>query len=141
MKTSKEDKLRLAFNPYLKQDEKFKFVAYGVKQPNFFVLSLLIISIIGVFILPSLTKHFIIGLTDKRLIILQINGINNHKVKRIIEYPLVELPNIQIITSTRLLFTYFDIQYDNESFKAKCHRGYSKTNRENAIKIAEAISK
>jgi hypothetical protein len=138
----KDEQIKAVFQDYLKEDEEIKYWAFGVKQPNF----LLIVFLIALFILPGiiavifLTKNYIIALTDKRFIALQIKSISNAEVTKMQEYNLHELDRSNVKTSMGTLFTKIKIDDQVNPFAAKFHRAFSKNNRTHALAIGEAIT-
>ena len=137
-----EESVREAFKPHLRDGEELTHFALGVKQPNIGIIVLLVMlavlpGIIGVFLL---TKNYCIGLTNQRLIVLQVSSLGNLTVKGITEYSLEELAKMDIRTSTGGLFTHFNIKDAGKPFQAKFHRALAKFNRPNAMAIAEAIT-
>jgi hypothetical protein len=128
-----------AFNPYLEPGEQLKHWAYGVKQPNM----LLILPLYALAILPGaiavalLTKEYVIGLTDRRLIVLRTKG-KNAQVQEISDYPLSALSQVQ--ASTGALFTHIKILDPAKPFVAKFHRMGMPGNREHAMAIQTALT-
>ena len=137
-----EEKIKGAFQPQLQDGEELTHWAFGVKQPNIFLIMFLFLLAIlpGAIATALLTKNYLIGLTGRRFIILHIKGFSNAAPKEIIEYSLDELRNMKVHTSTGGIFTHIHIDDPNKPFKAKFHRAFSKTNRPHAMAIAEAIS-
>lgn len=137
-----DNQVNEAFAPHLHEGETLKYWAYGIKQPNI----LLIIGLLALCILPGiiatalLTKNYFIGLTDRRLIILQVKSTNPGEIKEVTEYQLSELSNANASTSTGKLFTHIEIKDGEKPFKAKFHRAFTKSNRPSAIAIGEAIA-
>jgi hypothetical protein len=131
-----------AFKPYLKPDETLKYWAFGVKQPNIFLIILLFALAIlpGIIAVFMLTKNYLVGLTETRLVVLQIKGAGNVEVKEVIEYRLEDLGKLEVKTSTGALFTHINIKDAEKPFVAKFHRAFSENNRPHAIAISEAIS-
>ncbi len=127
-----------AFQPHLAPGETLKHWAYGVKQPHigliilFFMLAILP----GAIAVALLTKEYVIGLTEGRLLVLRFSG--KLKVKEMFEYQLASMP--AVTTSTGGLFTHISIKDPARPFVAKFHRLGMKNNREHAMAIAEAIS-
>ena len=138
----KDEQIKTAFQDYLNEDEELKHWAFGVKQPNIF----LIILLIALFILPGilavifLTKNYLIALTDKRFIVLQIKSISNAEVTKMQEYNLDELDRSKVKSSAGALFTKISIDDPVNPFAAKFHRAFSKNNRPHSIAIGEAIT-
>lgn len=131
-----------ALKTHLQSGEELKHWAFGVKQPNILViLPLFALAILpGVIATQMLTKNYIVGLTDRRLIALQVKGITNAEVKEVIEYLLDNLRPETVKASTGALFTHIKIDDEAKPFAAKFHRAFSKSNRPHAVAIAEAIS-
>ena len=87
-----------------------------------------------------LTRNYLIGLTERRFIVLTIKGITDATLKEVMEYGLDEVQNMEVKTSTGPLFTHIKIADPAKPFVAKFHRAFSKDNRAHAMAIAEAIS-
>ena len=128
-----------AFTPYLEPGEQLKHWAYGVKQPNM----LLMIPLFALAILPGaiavalLTKEYVVGLTDRRFIVLRFKG-KKIAVQEIIDYPLSSLPPVK--ASTGGLFTHINIQDPAKPFVAKFHRMGMPGNREHGMAIQAALT-
>ena len=137
-----DERIQAAFEPYLHEGEELRYWAFGVKQPNIFLLIFLIALVIlpGLIAVLFLTKNYIIGLTDKRFLVLQIKGGSNAAVKQIIEYSLDDVHGMTVKTSTGGLFTHIRIEDATRPFVAKFHRAFSKNNRPHAMAISEAIA-
>jgi hypothetical protein len=137
-----EETMKAAFQPHLLEGEEVTHVAFGVKQPNILLIILLICLAIlpGMIAVFLLTKNYVIGLTSKRFLVLQVASMSNAAVKTVIEYDRASLPGMKVATSTGGLFTHIAIDDAAKPFKAKFHRAFSKTNRESAMAIAAAIS-
>jgi hypothetical protein len=121
-----------AFAPYLAPGEQLRHVAYGVKQPH-----ILLIALSGGIITALLTKEYVIGLTDRRLLVLRFKG-KNVQVQEMLDYPLSSRPPVK--TSTGALFTHIKIDDPAKPFVAKFHRLGMAGNRENAMAIAAALT-
>ncbi len=128
-----------AFKPYLEPGEQLKHWAYGVKQPNM----LLMLPLFALAVLPGaiavalLTKEYVVGLTDRRFIVLRFKG-KNVEVKEIIDYPLSSLPPVK--ASTGALFTHIKILDPAKPFIAKFHRLGMPGNREHGMSIEAALT-
>ena len=137
-----EDLIKQTFQPHLQDGEELQYVAFGVRQPNLF----LIIALFACAILPGiiavllLTKNYLIGITDRRFIVLTIKSMTNPEVKEVTEYGLDEIKAMEVKTSTGGLFTHIEVKDEQKPFKAKFHRAFSKSNRPSAIAISDAIS-
>jgi hypothetical protein len=128
-----------AFNPYLEPGEQLKYVAYGVKQPNIFLIVILTALVIlpGVIAVMLLTKRYLVGLTDRRFIVLRFRGGIN--VKEIFDYPLSSLP--QVLASTGPIFTHIKILDPVKPFVAKFNRHpFGGQNRANAMAIQAVLT-
>jgi hypothetical protein len=121
-----------AFTPYLEPGEQLRHVAYGVKQPH-----ILLIALSGGIITALLTKEYVLGLTDRRLIGLRFKG-KHVQVQEMTDYRLSSLPPVK--TSTGALFTHIKIDDPAKPFVAKFHRLGMSGNRENAMAIAAALT-
>ena len=131
----KREQMVQAFQPYLQPGESVIHVAFGVKMPSFFVI--LFTGMIGALLF---TKNYLVGLTDRRLIVLHVKSLSNPTVKGILEYALEEVPSLPVRASTGPIFTHIKIGDPARPFVAKFHRAYSKTNREEAMAIAGTLS-
>jgi hypothetical protein len=129
-----------AFAPYMEPGEQLRHVAFGVKQPNL----LLILPLFALAVLPGaiavalLTKEYVVGLTDRRLIVLRFKG-KNVGVQEVLDYRLNgQLP--QVKASTGPVFTHIKIEDQAKPFVAKFHRMGMPGNREGAMAIAAALN-
>ena len=137
-----EERVREAFAPLLQEGETLTHFALGVKQPPIVLIVLLIMLAIlpGVIATALLTKNYCIGLTDRRLIVLQIASLANLKMKSVTEYSLEELRGMQVSSTTGSLFTHIAIESADRPFKAKFHRALAPFNRPNAMAIGDAVT-
>ncbi len=137
-----DERMKNAFLTHLHEGETLQHWAFGVKQPSM----LIIIPLIALAVLPGviatamLTKNYVIGVTDRRLIILQVKSISNADLKAITEYDLEEFSKAPANVKTGALFTHITIDHPDKAFKAKFHRAFSKTNREQVVAIGALIS-
>ena len=126
-----------AIQPYLEPGEQLYHWAYGVKQPSI----LLMIPLFALAILPGaiatamLTKNYIIGLTDRRLIVLRFGG--KLQVKEVSEYRLHQMPPVE--ASTGPIFTHIKIKDPQRPFVAKFHRMGMPNNRMHSQAIENAL--
>lgn len=143
MASSKEKHLVTALSKSLKKDETLLHAAYGVKQPPFWMILLLMCFAIlpGIIAIFFLTKNYVVGLTNKRIIILTVKATAFDEVKSEKSIDLTQLTPDKVKTKTGMLFTHITIQDTPKPFKAKFHRAFSESNRPEAIAIAESISK
>ncbi len=136
-----EENFRAGVQPHLQPGERLLHVAYGVKQPGFFLMLLLFATIGGALAVGALTKHYLLALTDRRLLIVQVQGGLfgvSFATKALTEYSFSQLASLPLKTSTGGLFTHVRIDAP-QPFIAKFHRLATKTNREHATGIAQAL--
>jgi hypothetical protein len=128
-----------AFTPYLEPGEQLRHWAYGVKQPNL----LLMIPLFALAILPGaiavalLTKEYVVGLTDRRFIVLRFKG-KKLEVQEVMDYHLSSLPPVK--ASTGGLFTHINILDPAKPFVAKFHRMGMPGNREHGMAMEAALT-
>lgn len=128
-----------AFTPYLEPGEQLKHWAYGVKQPSMaLIIPLLFLAVLpGAIATALLTKEYIVGLTDRRFIVIRFKG-KKIDVKEIMDYPLASLPPVK--ASTGGLFTHIKIEDPSKPFVAKFHRMGMPGNREHGQAIEAALT-
>ena len=136
-----DEQIQAAFQPYLQEGEGLQNWAVGVKQLDFLVFFILFLLAIlpGIIANILLTKNFLIGLTNRRFLVLQINSLSNATVKQITEYTLDEVRALKVDTSTGRVFTRIRIDDATRPFVVNCNRAFSKNNRAQAMAISEAI--
>jgi len=129
-----------AFAPYLEPGEQLRHIAFGVKQPNM----LLMLPLFALAVLPGaiavalLTKEYVVGLTDRRLIVLRFKG-KSVSVQEVLDYRLGgHLPPVK--SSTGPVFTHIKVEDAAKPFAAKFHRMGMPGNREGAMAIAAALT-
>ena len=128
-----------AFAPYLEPGEQLRHIAFGVKQPNL----LLMLPLFALAVLPGaiavalLTKEYVVGLTDRRLIVLCFKG-KNVSVQEVVDYRAGSLPPVKATTGP--VFTHINIEDPAKPFVAKFHRMGMPGNREGAMAIAAALT-
>lgn len=139
---SMEKQLQSALKPHLAEGEILRHAAYGVKQPHMLLIILLVFCAIlpGIIAIFFLTKNYIVGLTNKRLIILTVKATALDEVKAIKSIDLSQLTPDRVKTKTGPIFTHIEIQDQPKDFKAKFHRAFSPTNRPEATAIAQALA-
>ena len=137
-----EDLMQETLAPHLQDGETLTHWAFGIKQPNILlIVPLFALAIVpGVIAMQMLTKNYVIGLTNKRLIVLQVKSIANVELKALSEYPLDSFKATPGSYKAGKLFTHISINDADKPFKAKFHRMFSKGNRAHAEAIGEAIS-
>jgi len=137
-----DDLMQEALSTHLQDGETLSHWAFGIKQPSI----LLMVPLFALAILPGviatqmLTKNYLIGLTNKRLIVLEVKSITNIELKALTEYALESFKTRPGSFKAGKLFTHITIDDAEQPFKAKFHRMFSKGNREHAVAIGEAIS-
>ena len=130
-----------AFAPYLEPGEQLRHVAFGVKQPSL----LLILPLFALAVLPGaiamalLTKEYVVGLTDRRLIVLRFKG-GKVNVQEVLDYRLDNGQRPRVTASTGPVFTHIKIEDQAKPFAAKFHRMGMPGNREGATAIAAALT-
>ena len=136
-----EDKVAEVAEAHLEPGEKIVSWAYGVKQPHILLIVLLMaIGVLpGVIVVFLLTKNYLLVLTNKRLLVLTIKGPSNAAVKHATSYALSGLRGTRVKTSAGMIFVHICIDDAKAPFVAKFHRAYSKSNRPNALQIAETL--
>jgi len=137
-----DDQISDIFTSHLSKGETLLHFAYGVKTPNMlYMLPLFALAVLpGVIATSILTRHYLVGLTEKRFIVLRIKSFSDGSVSEVIDYELSEFDATPAKTKTGGLFTHIKIENEQKPFAAKFHRAFSKQNRPNAVAITEAIS-
>jgi len=137
-----EDLMQETLSAHLQDGETLKNWAFGIKQPSIMLMvPLFALAILpGVIATQMLTKNYLIGLSNKRLIVLQIKSIVNVELKALTEYDLNEFKSNPGTFKAGKLFTHLKAENAEKPFTAKFHRMFSKGNREHAVAIGEAIS-
>ena len=131
-----------SIQPLLQPGEQLRYFAYGVKQPSIFVILLLFLTIGGALAVGLLTKHYLIVLTDRRFLVIQVRGglfSISYEAKQITEYGFAEIAGMRVKTSTGALFTHIALESPQKPFVAKFHRMATQTNREHAVAMAQAL--
>ncbi len=133
--------------PSLPASETVLHAAYGVKQPNIWLMlpAFALAIVPGVILTQVLTKHYIVGVTQSTLLIAEVRpkwrsmtvAVDAVKSSRTIA--LTELHGQPAKVKTGALFTHIGFGQGEGRFKAKFHRAFSKTNRPEANAIGEAI--
>jgi hypothetical protein len=98
-----------------------------------------VIALSGGLISWLLTKEYVIGLTDRRFIVLRIKG-KNLLVQEVLDYRLNNGHRPPVKASTGPVFTHIKIEDPTKPFVAKFHRMGMPTNREGAMAIAAALT-
>ena len=132
------EKMKEAFAPYLPAGEQVTHVAYGVKQPHILLIVLLMLLAVlpGLIAVMILTRHYLIGQSASGITVLQIKGMNNLGVTKVMHFSNAELAAAEVKTSSNGLFTNIKIIDGERQFVAKFHKMYSKDNRPHAEAIA-----
>ncbi len=136
-----EEKVTAALREHLQPGEELRQWAVGVRQPSIWIIvPLLALAVLpGVIAVQVLTKSYILGLTDRRLIVLEVASITNAKLKAVSEYELASFADAPAATRTGGLFTHIRIDREDQPFRAKFHRAFAKGHRERAMEIARAL--
>jgi len=127
-----------AFQPYLQPGEQLKNIAFGVKQPSIWaMIPLFILAVVpGAIATALLTKEYIVGLTDRRVIVLRFKS-SKIQVQEIMDYPLSGHAPVE--SSMGSVFAHIRINDPVKPFVAKFHRMGMNGNREQAMAIAAAL--
>jgi len=135
----KDDAVQTALRQHLEPGEELKNWAYGVKQPNFWLILILYAMAIlpGAIAVALLTKEYIVGLTNRRFLVLRVNG--SLQVLETIEYALDALP--PVAASTGVLFTHIKIKDAQRPFVAKFHRLGMPKNREHTMAMEAVLTR
>ncbi len=137
-----DEMMKTALGAYLQEGESLEHWAIGVKQPNILALTFLFAFAIipGVAASKRLTKYYLIGLTNRRLIVLHINSFFDMEVKEMTEYPLSQFPATPVQCKTGALFVYLKIKNNTAPFSGKFAKAMSKDNRMHTEAIGKALS-
>ncbi len=137
-----DELMQETLNAHLQEGERLEHWAFGIKQPNMLVmLPLFALAILpGAIATMMLTKNYLVGLTDKRFIVLEIKSITNTAIKGVTEYDRAEFAAKPGSFKPGKLFTHIAIEDESKPFKAKFHRMMSKDNRMHAEAIGKAVS-
>ena len=134
----KTEEMKAAFAPYLPTGEAVTHVAYGVKQPHILLVLLLVLAGVlpGLIAMMFLTRHYLIGQSASGITVLQIEGLTDLHVKKVMHFSASDLAGAEVKTSSNALFTNISIADRGRQFVAKCHKMYSQDNRPHAEAIA-----
>jgi hypothetical protein len=134
-------------SPSLPEGEAITHAAYGVRQPNMWLMlpAFALAIIPGVILTQILTKHYIIGTSATALVVAQVSpkwrtlsvAVDAVKSRRAI--PLSDLHGQTAAVKMGAIFTKIAFGQGVDGFKAKFHRAFSKENRHEAKAIGEAI--
>ena len=136
---SDPDELAAILRPHLAPGESLRHWASGVRQPSvWLLLPLAALGIVPAVVAASLlTKDFLVGLTDRRLLVLRM-GASGIEPAEILAYDLAALPPVTARTGP--LFTHLRVQDPAQPFAAKFNRAGMPGNREHAVAIAAALA-
>ncbi len=137
-----DEMMKTALGAHLQTGESLEHWAIGVKQPSIFMLvPLFAFALIpGASASKSLTKYYLIGLTNHRLIVLHINSFFDMGVKELTEYPLSQFPATPVQCKTGALFVTLKIKDSTARFAGKFAKAMSKDNRMHTEAIGAALS-
>ncbi len=138
----KESEITEALGAHLETGETLQQWAVGVRQPGLHIIvPLFALAILpGVIAVQMLTKSYIVGLTDRRLIVLQVKSITNATLREVLEFDRAKLAEAPGTSKTGGLFTHMRIDWPEQSWRAKFHRAFAKGHRAQAMQIGAAIS-
>lgn len=137
-----DELLKSTLNEHLKDGETLEHWAIGVDQPSLlFILPLFLLAVVpGVIATQMLTKKYLVGLTNKRFIVLQIKGLFNMELKSITEYPRADFSSLAASYKTGALFTHIKIKDREKPFKCKFAKALTKDNKMHTEAIGQALS-
>ena len=131
-----------AVQPHLKAGERVRHFAYGVKEPSLWVIILLFVTILGALGLGLVTRHYVVALTDVRVIIVELrSGLFSVEfdAKEVTSYLLVELARMPVSSSLGAASTFLRIEDPSRPFEARFYRRVSPGNKPNSQAIAQCI--
>lgn len=134
----KDPVVQSAFAPHLDSGETLQSWAYGVKQPSM----LLMIPLFALAILPGaiavalLTKEYLVGLTDRRVLVLRVKG-GKADVQEVTAYSLDERHAAE--AKAGKLFAHLTVEDPARPFQAKFHRLGAPNNHDHALAAARAL--
>ncbi len=134
-----------ALQQHLQPGEQLRNYAYGVKQPNIGLILFFYLTIGGAIFVAFMTKHYIIGLTDRRLLVVSVKPgfftrCDLNKVVEVFDFPLAQLGSMKVKTSTGALFTHMRIETPARTWVAKFHRMGMSNNRQHTMAIADVLN-
>jgi hypothetical protein len=134
----KDEKVLDPLRSKLEEGEEIEHFAFGVRPPALWLIILLIACAIlpGVIAVFLLTKNYYVGLTNRRLLILEVG---RDRVKSVIAFPRDDIPQGE--TSTGGIFTHIKINSEPKPWKAKFHRMGMRENREHAMAIGAVVAR
>jgi hypothetical protein len=125
-----DENVPAAIRYYLKRGEVLHHYAFGVKQPT------VLLMLLGPAVTRMLTRHYIVALTNRRLLVLEFTG--DLKINNVTEYGLDALP--EATGSVGMIFTKLRINDQNRPFTAKFHRMGMPNNRMHSMAILEMLT-
>lgn len=141
MAKATQENIAAAFQRYLQPGEQIRAVGFGLKQPPLILMILCFGGLLG----WLLTKFYVVALTDRRFVALQVPGGfftplgDLNAVKAVHEYHLGQLSQFKVKTSTGPLFTHIAIEGGPNPFVAKFHRMGMKGQRETMMGITQTL--
>ena len=125
--------------PHLERGETLRYWASGVRQPSvWLLLPLAALAIVpAVLAAHFLTKDYVVGLTDRRFLVLRM-GASGNDPEEVLAYSLRVLPPVK--ASSGPLFTHVRVQDAERPFTAKFNNAGMPGNRKHAAAIAEALT-
>ena len=134
-----------ALAQHLQPGEQLLHYAYGVKQPNIGLIILFYATIGGALAVTFMTKHYVIGLTNRRLLVLSLKPgfFTRCHLDRIVEtfdFPLHEVPQMKVKTSGGMLFYDMKIETPARTWVAKFHRMGMSRNHDHCNAIGNVLN-
>ncbi len=144
MSTIDDQTVPAAIARHLQPGEQLRHWAYGVKQPNIGLILLFYATIGGALAVAFMTKHYVIGLTDRRLVVISLKPgfftrCHLDRVVEVFDFPLHALPQMKVTSSSGMLFSHFRIEAPNRTWVAKFHRMGMSRNHEQCAAIASVL--
>src|SRR6187200_1527973 len=98
-----------ALSQHLQPGEQLLNYAYGVKQPNIGLIILFYATIGGALFVALMTKHYVIGLTNRRLLVVSVKPgfftrCHLDRVVEVFDFSLHEVGQMKVKTSGGMLF-------------------------------------
>jgi len=122
-----EQEVLNAVQPHLEPGEQVRHWAIGYQQPMWLL-------VLGALAAALFTKFYVVGMTDRRLLILRYKG--RLKIQEITEYRIGQIPPIQ--TKTGPVNTLLTL-HGPQKVLYKFHRNAMKNNRPQALDLVAAI--
>lgn len=139
--------MREILNPALPAGERLQHCAYGVRQPNMWLMvpAFALAIVPGVLLTAKLTRHYVVGMSRNYLVVSEIGAnwrsksLASEAVKSCDAISLNALRGVEKQVKIGTVFTRIRFGTGADRFDAKFHRAFSKTNRAESAAMAEVI--